>query len=188
MQKQEIKAVPVYYKGYLMRSTLEARYATFLDTAEIRWEYEPQTYEMKNSKRYLPDFYLPDDDIYLEVKGPQESVEYFKEKIEPFSKEMNKRIVYARGILDEDKCWLYKPELEMWRRCVLLPCSLYQFNKNRRFGKLQIVEFDSRHFTEKEIIEAHIELMVEGMYAKRKIAIDAMKQASFDFFKHPKHA
>lgn len=41
---------------------------------KIKWEYEPQGYVItdpygKESRRYLPDFYLPDLEVFAEVKG-----------------------------------------------------------------------------------------------------------------------
>ena len=60
----EIKAIETEYNGYKFRSRLEARWAVFFDAAGIKYEYEPEGFEIKvNSEemyRYLPDFYLPD--------------------------------------------------------------------------------------------------------------------------------
>lgn len=68
----EIKAIETEYKGYKFRSRLEARWAVFFDAAEIEWEYEPEGFENENGERYLPDFYLPKYDFYVEVKPPRE--------------------------------------------------------------------------------------------------------------------
>lgn len=54
---QAIKAIETSYKGYRFRSRLEARWAVFFDTLEIKWEYEREGYELP-SGRYLPDFFL----------------------------------------------------------------------------------------------------------------------------------
>lgn len=94
-----IKAIETQYKGYRFRSRLEARYAVMFDAMGIRWEYEPQGFECEarlsmsegrtstwddgakthippmNPIRYLPDFYLPDLKMWVEVKG---SVDGFK--------------------------------------------------------------------------------------------------------------
>ena len=67
-----IKAIDTEYNGYRFRSRLEARWAVFFDAAGIRYEYEPEGYEIDNVDggpiRYLPDFYLPDFDVHCEVK------------------------------------------------------------------------------------------------------------------------
>lgn len=65
-----IKAIDTPYAGHLFRSRLEARWAVVLDTAGIPWEYESEGYELPNGLgRYLPDFYLPTLNTFLEVKG-----------------------------------------------------------------------------------------------------------------------
>lgn len=63
-----IKAIPTRYRGYHFRSRLEARWAVFLDSLGVRWEYEPEGYELPYGGRYLPDFWLPDGAVFLEIK------------------------------------------------------------------------------------------------------------------------
>lgn len=62
-----IKAIETRYAGCRFRSRLEARWAKFFDTAGVKWEYEPEGFEMP-SGRYLPDFWLPDVGVWVEVK------------------------------------------------------------------------------------------------------------------------
>jgi hypothetical protein len=52
----------------LFRSRLEARYALWLDYMHVNWEYEKEGYVLDGTP-YLPDFWLPDYGLYLEVKG-----------------------------------------------------------------------------------------------------------------------
>lgn len=59
----------VKYGDIWMRSTYEARVAAALDALGIPWQYEPFRFDIGVSRTYLPDFYLPDDDAYWEVKG-----------------------------------------------------------------------------------------------------------------------
>ena len=63
-----IKAIETQYNGYRFRSRLEARWAVFFDTANIRYQYEPEGFVLHDGTRYLPDFYLPDFEIYVEIK------------------------------------------------------------------------------------------------------------------------
>lgn len=70
---QLIRAIETRYQGYRFRSRLEARWAVFFDALGIRWEYEPEGFELGNGQRYLPDFHLPKfhDPVrgtYVEVK------------------------------------------------------------------------------------------------------------------------
>lgn len=68
MPQTRFRAITTRYKGYRFRSRLEARWAVFFDHLGIRWEYEPEGFELGNGLRYLPDFWLPDWGIWVEVK------------------------------------------------------------------------------------------------------------------------
>jgi hypothetical protein len=59
----------VSYSGRIFRSRLEARWAVFLDLLDVNWDYEPSFYQVGEELFYLPDFYLPDHQLWLEVKG-----------------------------------------------------------------------------------------------------------------------
>lgn len=51
-----------------LRSSWEVEVAEYLDAQRIAWEYEPRRFDLGDTT-YVPDFYLPDDDCYWEVKG-----------------------------------------------------------------------------------------------------------------------
>jgi hypothetical protein len=63
-----IKAIETRYAGCRFRSRLEARWAVFFDHLDIRWEYEPQGFELPRGQ-YLPDFYLPGIGKWVEIKA-----------------------------------------------------------------------------------------------------------------------
>lgn len=72
-----IKVIETKYKGYNFRSRLEARWAVFLDALGIKWEYEKEGYVVGNNDRpYLPDFYLPETQTWVEVKGAADQLDY----------------------------------------------------------------------------------------------------------------
>ena len=62
-----IKAIQTLYKGYYFRSRLEARWAVFLDSLALNWEYEKEGFELAN-ERYLPDFWISTVNMWAEVK------------------------------------------------------------------------------------------------------------------------
>ena len=65
-----IKAIETHYRGYRFRSRLEARWAVFFDALRLRWEYEPEGFDI-DGVRYLPDFFLPEfgeRGLFIEVK------------------------------------------------------------------------------------------------------------------------
>lgn len=53
------RAIETRYSGCRFRSRLEARYAVLFDTLKIKWDYEPEGFELAGGRRYLPDFWLP---------------------------------------------------------------------------------------------------------------------------------
>jgi hypothetical protein len=68
MKSKRIRAITTRYKGFAFRSRLEARWAVYFDHMGIRWEYEPEGFELGNGLRYLPDFWLPDFKLWVEIK------------------------------------------------------------------------------------------------------------------------
>lgn len=52
-----------------MRSSWETKYAAFLDSLNIVWQYEPRGFLLSSGHRYFPDFYLPEINEWHEVKG-----------------------------------------------------------------------------------------------------------------------
>ena len=79
-----MKAIETIYNGLRFRSRLEARWAVFFDSAGIRYEYEPEGFELEDGTRYLPDFYLPDLDVYAEVKADTPDSEKDLERAKQF--------------------------------------------------------------------------------------------------------
>lgn len=57
-----------HHKGYRLRSYTELMWARLLDAADIFYLYEPHLQRIEGGS-YLPDFYLPNVGVYLEVKG-----------------------------------------------------------------------------------------------------------------------
>jgi len=108
-----IKSIETEYRGTIYRSKLEARWCVFFDTLGVKYEYEPQHYDLgfenpdwnwldeeslreelscnweydeddirrevwkeKNKKIfYLPDFWLPEFQHWIEIKGKYPTVE-----------------------------------------------------------------------------------------------------------------
>jgi len=58
--------------GLVMRSNWEANVARIYNAYDIEFEFEPKVFSFpikKGTKGYTPDFYLPTQDEWLEVKG-----------------------------------------------------------------------------------------------------------------------
>lgn len=63
-----LKPIETCYKGYRFRSRLEARWAVFFDALNLQWEYEKEGYDLGEVGWYLPDFWLPEWEHWIEVK------------------------------------------------------------------------------------------------------------------------
>jgi hypothetical protein len=62
------------YKGILFRSRLEARWALFFDKIRVPYQYEAEGYDL-NGDWYLPDFWIPQQDYFIEIKGAEPTLE-----------------------------------------------------------------------------------------------------------------
>ena len=51
-----------------MKSSYEVRVAAALDRLGVPWQYEPARFDL-GGRTYAPDFYLPEDGVFWEVKG-----------------------------------------------------------------------------------------------------------------------
>ena len=72
-----------YYRGTWMRSSWEIKIAEWLDKQGWKWLYEPKRFELKD-QTYSPDFYLPEQNVWWEIKGwfnkeTQEKISHFRE-------------------------------------------------------------------------------------------------------------
>lgn len=67
-----MKAIETVYNGYRFRSRLEARWAVFFDALGIEYQYELEGIDLDNGLKYLPDFFLPKSQLYIEIKSKLE--------------------------------------------------------------------------------------------------------------------
>lgn len=81
--------------GHNCRSTWEANFARVLKYLEIKYEYEPERFNLGNMT-YLPDFHLPDLDIWVEVKGYDNPLSQLKRKVVKKLYGINLRVLNKR--------------------------------------------------------------------------------------------
>ena len=63
----DIKPIETVYNGYRFRSRLEARWAVFFDYCKEQYLYEDQGFRLPSGP-YLPDFFFPKRNGFIEVK------------------------------------------------------------------------------------------------------------------------
>jgi hypothetical protein len=88
------------------RSTWEANYARILNHLGIRWEYEPETFQVGEVETYTPDFKLVDG-TFVEIKGwwtetSKRKIELFKTKYPDIKLQIIARAEYK--ILSKQYC------------------------------------------------------------------------------------
>jgi hypothetical protein len=89
-----------YYKSIWMRSSYEIAYAKYLDKQGIKWEYELKTFDLGNCT-YTPDFYLIDQDKYIEIKGYWRDNSKKKFKLfKKLYKDIKIKILYKKDLID----------------------------------------------------------------------------------------
>ena len=65
-----IEPIPTPYDGHEFRSRTEARWAVFFNTLGVPYHYEKDPYYLgAELGGYLPDFWLPEQKCWFEVKG-----------------------------------------------------------------------------------------------------------------------
>ena len=94
-----------YAPGIILESSYEIRTAVILDSLNIKWIKVRQGYKWDDNgktRRYIPDFYLPDHDVFLDPKNDY-LIKKDKRKIESAMKLNNmKVIVLDKTQLTED--------------------------------------------------------------------------------------
>lgn len=82
---------PGYHNNTWMRClNSEGVFARELDEAGIQWVYEPKCFKLSWT-RYTPDFYLPEFDIWVEIKGYMDEIS--RAKIDSFRSERSETLV-----------------------------------------------------------------------------------------------
>lgn len=94
-------AIPTTYNGIVFRSRTEARWAVFFDGLGVPWIHEPEGYQL-SSAWYVPDFWLPDQEVFWEVKGEMPTSEETK-KAEELAAATGKEVLIAWGQPEESQ-------------------------------------------------------------------------------------
>lgn len=68
-----IKSKPTKYCGVQFRSRTEAKYCMLFNMFDVAWTYESRRFPLPSGS-YLPDFFLPDWNAWIEIKGPYPTI------------------------------------------------------------------------------------------------------------------
>ena len=122
-----MKALETLYNGRRFRSRLEARWAVFYDALGIPYAYEPEGFDLDEAGWYLPDFYLPTLDVWIEIKGAKPTDPEI-DRAFALAKHSNKDVYIFWGYIEipnPDRDWdyseipqglaLYSPNTDGWQ-------------------------------------------------------------------------
>jgi hypothetical protein len=90
----DLTPIETKYKGYRMRSRLEARWAIVFDCLGLTWDYEPEGFDL-NGVWYLPDFHIPALDAYIEIKPINKW--FYNDACLRLAAASKKRVLYIAG-------------------------------------------------------------------------------------------
>lgn len=94
-----MKAIRTLYGASLFRSRTEARWAIFFDACGIAYDYEHQGFHLSTGA-YLPDFWLPGFQLFVEIKGSEPSPEE-QEKCAELARVSGRVVLLAQGAPEE---------------------------------------------------------------------------------------
>ncbi len=103
----QLKAIETVYNGYRFRSRLEARWAVFFDSLGIVYRYEAEGYDLGQAGYYLPDFFLPDYKMFVEVKPDSNISLVEKTKASQLVLQSGNRLLMVFDCLETEKPDLY---------------------------------------------------------------------------------
>jgi hypothetical protein len=89
-------SIATEYKGIRFRSRLEARIALLMDRISVPWTYERITLRLPAGNTYTPDFFLPRQQVLVEVKPAFPHVEEMQ-KCETVARDVGMRVVLLYG-------------------------------------------------------------------------------------------
>lgn len=98
----DVKPIPTVYKGISFKSRLEARWAVFFDALAIKWFYEYEGYQLP-SGWYVPDFWLPEFRMWVEIKPNEPTSQEVKLVIDLAAHTDNPVAIHFGDILEPDE-------------------------------------------------------------------------------------
>ena len=179
-----IKPIETEYNGYRFRSRVEARWAKFFDIAKIKYEYELEGYEMDGGIRYLPDFYLPEFKLHVEIKAELELLSFKElEKIDSFTMCEGNKVLLIFGTPTNQRMFV------MDGTFCIAECQ-YEFDQQQAWTEQGLLEtYKSNALPEKEVCFARtldnhaLTIVYRSQWALRDVsyALSEAKKARFEF-------
>ena len=103
---RKLRPIETKYNGFRFRSRLEARWAVFFDSLKLRYEYELEGFRLPSGVGYLPDFFLPDLELFVEIKPNRAIPLADLKKIMEFSLQGNNNVLLIIGTPTNEEMFL----------------------------------------------------------------------------------
>ena len=97
----DVASKSIVYKNVKFKSILEAQWAAFFDMMHIKWEYEQHKLPRGDGHYYVPDFYLPELDVFVEAKGARQRWRIDMEKVVRAASKSNTNIMIAPPVFNQ---------------------------------------------------------------------------------------
>ena len=161
------------------RSSWEANLARYYNYANIQWKYEPETFYFSGYKRgsisYTPDFYLPETNQWIEVKGYFNSKD--RTKIKRFKQQYPDEFEKLIFMIEKDKGKSY----EFIKKLNKLD-GLIIYNDLRKYK--DFIKFWEEPFVDKDYQKRrHIEQHIWKYISKRDYFVMHYTRLQFTLFK-----
>jgi hypothetical protein len=104
-----MRAIPTHFQGVQYKSRLEAKFARLLQLLNVRFVYEPMRHVKSGGGTYTIDFFLPTQQLYVELKPKRPHLEEEQRCEEMSSQGFRVALMYGSS--------LYKPPFrsELWK-------------------------------------------------------------------------
>lgn len=125
--------------GISVRSGWEADFLRYLNYNNIKWLYEPKSFHFTDVKKgttsFLPDVFLPELDIWIEIKGYLKNDD--KVRIKRFAKYYPEEFKKLQVVVASENCASAK-----WYKSLAIPVYCY-YNEIKKEYKSKIIEWES---------------------------------------------
>ena len=93
-----LRGIPTTYKGITFRSILESRFARLMDELNVRYVYEPVQYNLTAGGTYCIDFFLPVQQLFVELKPKRPHIEEELKCEQMSEKGFRVTLMYGSGV------------------------------------------------------------------------------------------
>lgn len=182
-----MKAITTIYNGYRFRSRLEARWAVFFDKMNVKYQYELEGFVLQNKMTYLPDFYIEEMNLFVEIKP---SIDLMTnddiDKIISFSIQEKQNLLLITGEPTKEKMFLISHYLspsieEAIIECEEESCADYHEYWKKMIAEDNLVKFDTDLLTLKLVIVPIGRIRENITDFDINVALTKAKQARFEF-------